>query len=71
MIQTRTNRDGGDDGLVQPGRKALRVRLTGLGLLVVLFGLLLWARFLLVTGHPRTALAEPEPGQTAAADSAN
>lgn len=23
------------------------------------FGLLLWARFLLVTGHPRTAIAEP------------
>ena len=23
------------------------------------FGLLLWARFLLVTGHPRTAIADP------------
>lgn len=23
------------------------------------FGLLLWARFILVTGHPRTAIAEP------------
>jgi hypothetical protein len=26
---------------------------------VLAFGLLLWARFLLVTGHPRTAIAEP------------
>lgn len=34
-------------------------RLTHLGLLVLVFGLLLWARFLLVTGHPRTALADP------------
>ncbi len=28
-------------------------------LAVLAFGLLLWARFLLVTGHPRTAIAEP------------
>lgn len=26
---------------------------------LVAFGLLLWARFLLVTGHPRTAIADP------------
>lgn len=30
-----------------------------LGLVVAVFGLLLWARFLLVTGHPRTAVADP------------
>jgi hypothetical protein len=30
-----------------------------LGALLVVFGLLLWARFLLVTGHPRTAIADP------------
>jgi hypothetical protein len=35
-------------------------RLTAFGAMCVLLGLLLWARFLLVTGHPRTALAEPE-----------
>lgn len=28
-------------------------------LAVLALGLLLWARFLLVTGHPRTAIAEP------------
>lgn len=36
-----------------------RVRLTFLGVAVLAFGLLLWARFLLVTGHPRTAIADP------------
>jgi hypothetical protein len=29
------------------------------GVVVLVFGLLLWARFLLVTGHPRTAMADP------------
>lgn len=28
---------------------------------VLAFGLLLWARLVLVTGHPRTATAEPQP----------
>jgi hypothetical protein len=28
-------------------------------LAMLAFGLLLWARFLLVTGHPRTAIADP------------
>jgi hypothetical protein len=27
---------------------------------MLFFGLLLWARFILVTGHPRTAVAEPQ-----------
>jgi hypothetical protein len=31
---------------------------------MLVFGLLLWARFLLVTGHPRTAIAEPEARST-------
>lgn len=31
---------------------------------VLALGLLLWARFLLVTGHPRTAIAQP-PGTAA------
>ncbi|MCC6323043.1 MAG: hypothetical protein IT438_16585 [Phycisphaerales bacterium] len=35
------------------------IKLSHLGLLVLVFGLLLWARFLLVTGHPRTAIADP------------
>jgi hypothetical protein len=35
---------------------------------VLAMGLLLWARFLLVTGHPRTAIADPpEPPQAIAA----
>ncbi len=33
--------------------------LTAFGVAVVVMGLLLWARFLLVTGHPRTAIANP------------
>lgn len=37
------------------------VRVSGFGLLCAAFGLLLWARFLLVTGHPRTAMAVPRP----------
>ncbi len=32
---------------------------------VLAFGLLLWARLVLVTGHPRTATAEPQPKATA------
>ena len=28
---------------------------------VVVFGLLLWAKLLLVTNHPRTAIADPKP----------
>jgi len=39
-----------------------------LALALIAFGLLLWARFLLVTGHPRTAIAQPpEASQTVAA----
>jgi hypothetical protein len=33
------------------------------------FGLLLWARFLLVTGHPRTAIADPAQQRQVAAPS--
>jgi hypothetical protein len=42
--------------------KWLRPSLFGVALLA--FGLLLWARFLLVTGHPRTAIADPPPPQS-------
>jgi hypothetical protein len=38
-----------------------------IGLVVLVFGLLLWARFLLVTGHPRTAVADPPADQPHAA----
>lgn len=41
---------------------------TYFGLVVVCFGLLLWARLILVTGHPRTATAEPGAAGTAPAD---
>lgn len=34
---------------------------------VLAFGLLLWARFLLVTGHPRTAIADPAEQRQVAA----
>lgn len=35
-------------------------RLGGL-VVAIVFGLLLWAKLLLVTNHPRTAIADPEP----------
>ena len=41
-------------------RRVRRVRFSIFALVLVAFGLLLWARFLLVTGHPRTAIAEPQ-----------
>ncbi len=37
---------------------------TALGL-SLFFGLLLWARLILVTGHPRTATADPAAGDNA------
>ncbi|MBX3357632.1 MAG: hypothetical protein KF745_04310 [Phycisphaeraceae bacterium] len=36
------------------------VRRVAVGVVVVVFGLLLWAKLLLVTNHPRTAVADPE-----------
>lgn len=36
-----------------------RLPFTLFGAVVLAFGLLLWARLLLVTGHPKTAVAEP------------
>lgn len=47
------------EGVSEAGRRRSLVRLSGFGVLCAVFGLLLWARFLLVTGHPRTAYAEP------------
>ena len=40
-------------------KKPRALPLTAFGVAVVAMGLLLWARFLLVTGHPRTAIANP------------
>lgn len=33
----------------------------GWTIVALLFGLLLWAKLILVTGHPRTATAQPDP----------
>jgi hypothetical protein len=38
-----------------------RTPITVFSLVVMAFGLLLWARLVLVTGHPRVATAEPRP----------
>ena len=40
--------------------KMLRPQTVALLAVAVVFGLLLWAKLLLVTGHPRTALADPD-----------
>lgn len=49
----------------RPTNSSLRSKLrpTMLGCVIVAFGLLLWARFILVTGHPRTAIATPPAQQ--------
>lgn len=36
-----------------------RLKVSVFACAVLAMGLLLWARFLLVTGHPRTAIADP------------
>ncbi len=41
-------------------------RLGGL-VVAIVFGLLLWAKLLLVTNHPRTAIADPAPEPAPAA----
>lgn len=38
--------------------------------IAVVFGLLLWAKLVLVTGHPRTAIAEPRKNEPSAAATA-
>lgn len=48
-----TNRHSCVRGLIAASRPTL------FAVTIVAFALLLWARFLLVTGHPRTAIAEP------------
>lgn len=45
---------------LQPGTMTLLA-------IAIVFGLLLWAKLILVTGHPRTALADPEERSAAAA----
>ncbi len=44
-----------------------KLRISIFACAVLAFGLLLWARFLLVTGHPRTAIADPAEQSHAAA----
>ncbi len=48
-----------------------RPQVARLGLVVLVFGLLLWARFILVTGHPRTAVADPPAAQAHVASAAS
>jgi len=42
------------------------MRTTSFGAAVLVFGLLLWARLLLLTGHPKMAMAEPGNAEPAA-----
>lgn len=49
----------------KPASSGSRLRFTSFTVLMLAFGLLLWARFLLVTSHPRTAYADPKPPQPA------
>jgi hypothetical protein len=49
----------------------LNVRLSLFGLAVAAFGLLLWARLILVTGHPRIATADQPAHVQPATDSAS
>ena len=44
---------------VSPVRRARHSRLT-VAAIAAAFGLLLWAKLILVTSHPRTALADPD-----------
>lgn len=50
------------------GRKVVQRGVTFFGVAVMCFGLLLWARLVLVTGHPRTATADPAQTERARAD---
>ncbi|MBX9737924.1 MAG: hypothetical protein K2X32_13465 [Phycisphaerales bacterium] len=44
--------------------RKLRIRPSSFGVALVAFGLLLWARLLLLTGHPKMAIAEPSTGHS-------
>lgn len=65
--QTEHDQGSVDRPLLEAGWTAVRrrlsghVRVTGFGLCVLALGLLIWARLMLVTSHPRTAIAEPQP----------
>ena len=66
MLKTRSRRHGSDASrCARPG-----LRFTTFGVLMLAFGLVLWARFLLVTSHPRTAYAEPAAAALAAGETA-
>ncbi len=47
------------------------VHMTGFGVCVLAMGLLIWARLMLVTSHPRTAIAEPQASTGVAVQMAN
>lgn len=65
MLKTRFRRHESD---AARSTARLSLRFTTFGVLVLAFGLLLWARFLLVTSHPRTAYADPAAADIAAGD---
>lgn len=52
----------------QNERGRVRLHFTAVGLAVVALGLLFWARFIIVTNHPRTAIAEPQKQAAPARD---
>jgi hypothetical protein len=47
-------------------RAGTRLRVSAFGVTVAAVAMLLWARLILVTGHPRTAVADPIPEQAQA-----
>ena len=58
-------------GLRRAGRRAIRPGRPGpMAAAVIVLGLLLWAKLLLVTNHPRTAVARPDATATVPTDSA-
>lgn len=51
---------------VARARSGTRLRVSAFGVTVAAVAMLLWARLILVTGHPRTAVADPIPEQAQA-----
>ena len=59
-----------DSQRLESAGNSVRLKVTAFGVVLGAIGLLLWARFLIVTNHPRTAIAEP-PKQSQAAEKHN